>query len=268
MIKTIMSGDEARVGVKNIPSNWEIWGIPLYGSNKRRLLSLTGDMIDKGQNKCWIATVNPEFIMQAGRDSKFAKILQNQTTVNVVDGIGLIWAKRVMRVEGWRRWWVAVKTGVKILRGELREELITGADLMDELCRMAEGKGWGVYFLGGWEDRAKRTADYFVKKYPKLKVVGWKAEDYDLTTKTEVLLVARGMKRQEEWISQHFDKLSVRLVMGVGRSFDYYSGDLKRAPEWLRKMGLEWLYSLYKEPKRWKRQLALPVFILKVMSSE
>jgi N-acetylglucosaminyldiphosphoundecaprenol N-acetyl-beta-D-mannosaminyltransferase len=69
------------------------------------------------------------------------------------------------------------------------------------------------------------------------------------------------MKKQEEWIEANLNKLNVRVVMGVGRSFDYYSGELKRAPKWVRKMGLEWLFSLIKEPKRWRRQLALPKFI-------
>jgi N-acetylglucosaminyldiphosphoundecaprenol N-acetyl-beta-D-mannosaminyltransferase len=84
----------------------------------------------------------------------------------------------------------------------------------------------------------------------------------------DYLFVAYAMKTQEEWINRNLDKLKVRLVMGVGRSFDYYSGDLRRAPTWVRKMGFEWLYSLFMEPKRWKRQLALPRFIGKVLIEE
>ena len=73
------------------------------------------------------------------------------------------------------------------------------------------------------------------------------------------------MKRQEEWIDRNLKKLKVGMVMGVGRSFDYYSGDLKRAPMMLRKMGLEWLYSLVKEPKRWRRQMELPKFVARIL---
>ena len=73
------------------------------------------------------------------------------------------------------------------------------------------------------------------------------------------------MQKQEEWIYRNLEKIDVGVVMGVGRSFDYYSGDLKRAPSWVRKMGMEWLYSLAKEPKRWKRQLVLPKFVWKVL---
>jgi N-acetylglucosaminyldiphosphoundecaprenol N-acetyl-beta-D-mannosaminyltransferase len=78
--------------------------------------------------------------------------------------------------------------------------------------------------------------------------------------------VAYGMKKQEDWIDENLAKLSAKVVIGVGRSFDYYSGALKRAPLGVRKMGFEWLYSLIKEPKRWKRQLALPKFMWMVMN--
>jgi len=85
--------------------------------------------------------------------------------------------------------------------------------------------------------------------------------------KPDILLVAYGMKKQEFWINENLDKLDVGLVMGVGRSFDYYSGELKRASLWVRRMGMEWLYSLIKEPKRLKRQLVLPRFVWKVLNS-
>ena len=88
---------------------------------------------------------------------------------------------------------------------------------------------------------------------------------------TKVLFVAYGMGNQEQWIKgnlKELDKAGVRLVMGVGRSFDYYSGALKRAPWKWRKMGLEWLYSLIQEPKRWRRQLVLPQFVWIVLTGK
>ncbi len=218
----------------------------------------------------WIATVNPEFVVAAQKDPYFKEIL-SKTSLNVVDGIGLIWAKEIMtKNKGIKASLGKIakgfKVGMEILKGKYRENLVGGADLMDSMCKMAEKMGKTVYFYGGWDDRSKRTAEYFLRKYPKLKVAGYRAEDYDWETKADILFVARAMKKQEEWIENNFLKLKVGVVMGVGRSFDYYSGELKRAPRWLRKMGLEWLYSLYKEPKRWKRQLALPKFIWKVLT--
>jgi N-acetylglucosaminyldiphosphoundecaprenol N-acetyl-beta-D-mannosaminyltransferase len=84
--------------------------------------------------------------------------------------------------------------------------------------------------------------------------------------KPDILFVAYGMKKQEEWIKDNRSKASFGVAIGVGRSFDYYSGDLKRAPKFLRKIGMEWLYSLIKEPKRIKRQVVLPKFIWKILT--
>jgi N-acetylglucosaminyldiphosphoundecaprenol N-acetyl-beta-D-mannosaminyltransferase len=246
-------------------NSWELWGISLFGRGEMGVLELVEKHLALGKGNYWVATVNPEFMMEAEKDGQF-KALLKRTSLNVVDGIGLIWAKEVMKRGN------AFGVGIEILRGKNKENLVTGADLMDKMCAMAERLQKSVYFFGGWRDRAERTAKYFLGKYPRLKVAGYRAEDFDFSIKTDFLFVAYGMKKQEKWIDQHFDppagragKLSVKVVMGVGRSFDYYSGDLKRAPGWVRRMGMEWFYSLCKEPKRWKRQLVLPGFIWKVL---
>lgn len=237
---------------------WEMFGIRLFGGRETQVLRMVEEWLNGSLGIKWIATVNPEFVMSAIKNAEFKAIL-SETTINVVDGIGLIWAKEVRSGRS------PLQVGIEVLQGRHRDELVPGADLMDKMCGLAEKLGKTVYFYGGWDDRSKRTADYFIGKYPKLKVVGYRAEDYDWKTEADILFVARAMKKQEEWIADNKKRLKVKIVMGVGRSFDYYSGELKRAPGWLRKMGLEWLYSLYKEPKRWKRQLALPQFIWKVL---
>lgn len=254
--------------------DWQMFDIPLFGRTEPELLSL----IEKGEKTrpTWVATVNPEFVMNALKDPYFLEILQKKTSFNVVDGIGLIWGRliqlrikndelRIIKITKKTFWGLVV--GLEILAGKHRESLITGADLMDKLCGVAEKNGQSVYFYGGWGDRSEKTAKYFLKKYPKLKVAGYRAEDFDFETKVDYLFVARAMKKQELWIDEHFDKLSVKFVMGVGRSFDYYSGELARAPQWVRKMGMEWFFSLLMEPKRWKRQLELPKFIWMVLTN-
>ena len=265
--------------LNNDGNSWDMWRIPLFGRGieevlKRISSQLTvtpclpaGRSYELGKKPFWIATVNPEFMMAARKDAGFrVKLLK--TDLNVMDGIGLIWAKQLLitnyelRI---KKIYYGLKIGMEILLGKHKENLVTGADLMDRMCQLAEVKNKTVYFYGGWGERAKKTAEYFVKKYPKLKVAGWRAEDFDFKTEADILFVARGMKKQEEWIDQNGDKLKVKVVMGVGRSFDYYSGELKRAPGWMRKMGLEWLYSLLKEPKRWRRQLQLPRFVWVVL---
>ena len=251
---------------KNGVKYWELWGIRLFSRGEDDVLSLVKTSLESRNKNYWIATVNPEFLMEAEKDKDFKAILE-RTNLNVVDGIGLIWAREVLSEKsGVARLGKGFLAGVKILAGGLRENLVAGADLVDKCCRLASETGRTVYFFGGWDERSKQTADYFVNKYPNLKVIGCRAEDFDLATKTDFLFVARAMKKQEEWIAANYDKLNCGVVMGVGRTFDYYSGKLKRAPEFLRRIGLEWLYSLYKEPKRWKRQLVLPRFIGKVLA--
>jgi len=236
------------------------FGLSLFGSDKTSLLTLIqSDM--KKRKKIWIATVNPEFVMETLKNKQFLNILQTKTTYNVIDGIGLVWALKTSNV------FSGFKVGVEILLGRHRENLITGVDLMDGLCQLALQNNQSVYFFGGWGDRSAKTAKYFLNKYPKLKIAGYSAEDFDFGTKVDYLFVARGMKKQEEWIEKNFDKLKVGLVMGVGRSFDYYSGDLPRAPKWIQKIGFEWLFSLIVQPSRWKRQLALPKFIWMVLKN-
>ena len=256
--------DESKNGVKQ----WKMFGVPLFGKGMDEVLKLIEENGLKSNRKpYWIATVNTEFVMETQKDRDFLKLLQNETDLNVVDAIGLIWAREVVtsnkKLE--TRIIKGFKVGVEILQGKHKENLVPGVDLVDRMCRLAEEKEKSVFFFGGWDDRSQKTAEFFLKKYPKLKVAGYQAEDFDFETKADFLLVARAMKKQEIWIGQNIDKLKVKVVMGVGRTFDYYSGELPRAPLGLRKMGLEWLYSLYKEPKRWRRQLALPKFIGKVL---
>lgn len=284
-IRVIMIKNGNRVSSKNSGNIWQMWGIPLFGRGEGEVLNLIKARLNQNESipstlklrrPMWIATVNPEFVMVALKDADF-KALLNKTSLNVVDGIGLVWNRNYqLRITNYQlksrnraniliRLGIAFKMGVEILMGKHRHQVVAGADLMDKMCAVAESMNKSVYFYGGWDNRAEKTAIFFKNKYPKLIVRGYKAENYDFSTKTDILFVARGMRKQEEWIDLNMSKLKTSVVMGVGRSFDYYSGDLMRAPKWVSRMGLEWLYSLLIEPKRFRRQLALPRFIWKVV---
>lgn len=260
-------------GYKNSLNMGELWGIPLFSRGYKQVLGLLDKWLASGGKRIWVATVNPEFIMKARQDSQFTNILKEKTSLNVVDGVGLWWALKVRKSN--RKAIAGLRFGLDILRGKHRKDIAAGSDLIEGLCQLAAKRGWRVFFLGGWGDRAERTAKNFLSKYPKLKVSGTyegmaTGEDQNILEvigkdHIDILFVAYGMKKQEEWIDRNIGKISVGVVMGVGRSFDYYSGDLKRAPEYVRKVGMEWLYSLIKEPKRWRRQLALPRFVWQVV---
>ncbi len=250
----------------------EILGLSFFGNSLDSLLSDLAQRLKEKRKNIWITTVNPEFIMSMEKNKEFADII-NKSDIKVIDGIGLIWAYNILKYRpGLERWWQAIRVGGEILWGKRRQEVISGSDLICEICKKENNK---IFFLGGWGNRARRTANYFKLKNKKLET-RYSSGDPEVDNETVIkeinkfkpdfLFVAYGMKKQEEWIAANIKRLRVGVVMGIGRSFDYYSGDLKRAPVFIRKMGLEWLYSLFKEPKRWKRQLVLPKFIWMVLT--
>jgi len=258
-------------------NNWEMFNISLFGRGMGEVLKIIDGWITSKAKKRWIATVNPEFVMKSTTDVNFKNLLK-KTDLNVVDGIGLIWAKKIEGKNFIEKLGSGFRTGVKVLKGEYKRELITGVELMSELCELAAKKKYKVFFLGGFGDRAERTAKYFKSKFPISNFQSnWSEGEPNINNeevikqinkfKPDILFVAYGMKKQEEWIDKNRDKADFGVAVGVGRSFDYYSGDLKRAPELWRKMGMEWFYSLIKEPKRIKRQIVLPKFIWKVLKS-
>jgi N-acetylglucosaminyldiphosphoundecaprenol N-acetyl-beta-D-mannosaminyltransferase len=262
---------------------WKIFDISLFSSHKSQVLDVLREKLTLGTKKYWIATVNPEFVMETAKDSDFKKILQ-KTDLNVIDGIGLVWAKELNKKflisndQFLKKFLYGIKVGVKILKGEYKNQVASGADLILDLAKMAKDKNKKIFLLGGWGDRAKKTAKFLMSNYLiSNKKIKWCEGEPKMVNnevvkkinrfKPDILLVAYGMKKQEFWVDENLEKLDVGLVMGVGRSFDYYSGELKRAPNWVRKIGMEWFCSLIKEPKRIKRQLALPKFVWKVLKN-
>ncbi len=289
-----MVKNEEGKSVKNAEKSFKMWEINFCGRGRAGVLKF---LKEGGYKKpWWIATVNPEFVIKARKDRDFMKIL-HKTDMNVVDGIGIIWAQELRKREGNQhvgghpvvagqarsartiilfinRLFIGFEIGLKVLAGEYRKRLVAGSKLMDDICGLAVQKNEKVFFLGGYEERALKTQKFFEKKYKGLKAGSCPGEGKIKNEEVlkqinefgpDYLFVAYGMKKQEEWIEKNLNLMKVGLVMGVGRSFDYYSGELKQAPEEWRRIGLEWLYSLFQEPKRWKRQLALPEFIWKVL---
>lgn len=205
-----------------------------------------------------IATVNPEFVMRARRDAAFAAALR-QSDLNVPDGIGVLLAARRL--------------------GQPLRERVAGVDLMLALCARAAQQGWPVYLLGARAGVAERTAISLQQRYTGLQIAGTyagspqEAERAAIVTrirqaKPNLLFVAYGAPAQDIWLAQNLRAIGMDaplVGMGVGGSFDFVVGTQQRAPVWVQRMGLEWLYRLLREPRRWRRQLALPQFAALVM---
>ena len=120
---------------------------------------------------------------------------------------------------------------------------------------------------------AGATAARFCRRYPNLVLAGtFEGNPRDGVTvervsaaQPDILLVAYGAPAQERWIQRHAAALGVPIAIGVGGTFDYIAGRAKRAPRWLRRIGLEWVYRLVHEPWRWRRMLVLPQFAILVL---
>jgi N-acetylglucosaminyldiphosphoundecaprenol N-acetyl-beta-D-mannosaminyltransferase len=195
----------------------------------------------------FIVTPNPEFLVAAHADKEFAAIL-NHADLALADGIGLKLA--------------ALAQGQHLTR-------IAGTDFVYQLCDLAAEKERSVYFLGAGEGVAKQTAEKLQRLYSTLKVVGAESggevsnksqTSSDKTiqhineVKPDILFVALGQVKQEKWIFKNLDTLpSVKIAIGIGGAFDYIAGNVTRAPRWMRSIGLEWLFRLIVQPKRWKR---------------
>jgi N-acetylglucosaminyldiphosphoundecaprenol N-acetyl-beta-D-mannosaminyltransferase len=222
-----------------------------------------------------IVTPNPEFVVRAQEDEEFRRIL-NRADLAVPDGVGLRMAAKVLTlptssstiVKIFQLFWRWLLTGsAAILRPaflDVLPETVSGVDLMFDLCQLAAEKGWTVFFLGGRDGVAEGTAQRLQKQFANLKVVGVyegeAAAEFDQETRrvirpTDILFVAYGAPKQEKWIARNLPHLPVKIAIGVGGAFDFVSGRRKRAPQALRRLGLEWLWRLIQEPPRLPRIL-------------
>ena len=148
---------------------------------------------------------------------------------------------------------------------------------MDMLCNLANDKGYKVFLYGAKEETIKLAKSKLEEKYQNIKIVGYingYEKDNDKIIKAinkshaDIIFVALGSPKQENWITSNMDKIDALIFQGVGGSFDVISGNIKRAPIWMQKAGLEWLYRLIKEPKRIFRQLKLFKFLFLIIFSK
>ena len=205
-----------------------------------------------------VATANAEMLMRATQDEELKDIL-NQADLVVPDGAGTVWAAGHL--------------------GEPMPERVAGFDLAQELMREAPSRGDRVYFFGsapGAADQAKAKA---AELYPGIQVVGERtgfvseADEPQIiadirAAKPDILLAALGVPKQEKWLKKHMQELQVPVSIGVGGTLDVMAGVMERAPLWMQKAKLEWLFRGLKQPSRAGRLLALPKFVLKVVASK
>jgi len=201
-----------------------------------------------------IITVNTEFVIAAQHNTAF-RIAINQAALVLPDGIGVVWATHYL--------------------GHPVSERITGTDTVVALAERCAASGYRLYLLGAAPGVAETTGAYLQEFAPGLEIAGTYAgspspgeEDTIIecirAARADVLCVAYGAPTQDLWIQRNLSRLPVAVAMGVGGAFDFLSGRQRRAPRAMQRVGLEWLYRLYRQPWRWRRMLAIPRFIVQV----
>ncbi|MGP6156718.1 MAG: WecB/TagA/CpsF family glycosyltransferase [Vulcanimicrobiaceae bacterium] len=204
-----------------------------------------------GSQPSLVVTLGTEMVVAAQRDPRFHEVVET-SALSLCDTVGVMYAARLQ--------------GVRI------PGRVAGVDLIGPLCARFATEGLPVYLLGGRGDTPQRAARALQARYPSLRVSGVRdgyfssAEDAGVAAAiaasgARALFVGLGSPRQELWIAEHLKETGCSVGIGVGGSFDVLAGNVERAPAVWQRLNLEWLYRLFKEPSRWRRQLALPKFV-------
>lgn len=251
----IDEGEAREVALPSSLREVRILGVRVHDVTLSEALTIVEGFVESKQPHV-VVTTNTEFVVSAQRDPLFRTIL-NTADLAVPDGHGLIWAS-------------------PLSRHRLRAH-VAGTDLVESLAALSAQRRFRLFLLGAAEGVAEEAARQLRTRYPSLEIAGTFSgsprEESDQAARAairaagwvDILLVAYGAPAQEKWLARNLPALGIPVGIGVGGVFDYLSGRVPRAPLWMRRLGLEWLYRLIKQPWRWRRQLALPSFALMVV---
>jgi len=202
-----------------------------------------------------VVTADASCVVLARKDAELREIV-NSADLVTPDSIGILLAAR--------------------LNGKPLAERVSGCDMLVLLCERAARLGHRVFLLGAAPGVADAAAEKLRERFPGLDIVGvqhgyFKPEETESVismiraAEPDLLFVAFGIPMQEKWIRRHMEALGAPVCMGVGGSFDVISGKVKRAPKWMQRYGLEWVYRLASNPRKIGKVMTLPVFVALVV---
>lgn len=233
-----------------------LFNIPVAAVSLQKIPSVIISLLGKKRKKIFFY-LNAHCLNLSVKDKEYKKILQDATLV-YPGGIGPVFASRIL--------------------GRPLSERIPTPDFIDKIFTEAGKKSWSIYLLGARDGIAQKAAEKLKKRFPKLIIAGYhhgyfdKGEEKDLIKsmnkcKPTILLVGMGSPKQEKWIAENFDKIDAQTFWAVGALFDVISGKLLRAPKWMQKLWLEWLFRFFQEPRRLYKRYTIGnlEFILQVL---
>ncbi len=246
-------------GTATVSDPLTLLGIPINNLTMHEALNAIVAKLS-GDTPSQICFVNADCANIAYGDREYLEVLRH-AALTLADGIGL-------------------KLAGKILGRDIRQN-INGTDLLPYLCEVLQGTEHGLFLLGAGPGIAAGVRNWIVAHYPDVRIKGWRHGYFTPDEEEEVirqiaasgatlLLVAFGTPWQDLWIRQHLHQTGVKVAMGVGGLFDFYSGRMPRAPQWIREIGCEWLYRFSQEPGRlWKRYLVgNGIFLFRVIKEK
>jgi len=221
-------------------------GIPLDNISMSETLDRIENAISS-KKQIHHCVINAGKVVKMRSDKKLQESVINSDIINA-DGMSIVWAARLL--------------------GHEIKERVAGIDLMDNLVGLAHEKKYKCFFLGAKEQVVKKIVDHYSEKYSNQVIAGYRNGYFEndqekiiidqiIKSRANLLFVAMTSPKKEIFLNKYKIELkSVNLIMGVGGSFDVISGEVKRAPEFMQKIGLEWFYRFAQEPGRmWRRYL-------------
>ena len=261
------------------PETVEVLGVRFHNLSRAEAASAIAELARAGGD-AYVVKPYSEFMPLAAHDESIRGVL-NGADLCLADGIGILWAAHYLSLPGGPLRALlqlplslaAVAINPAAVRWPLRENM-AGVGLTWEMLARLDEAGSRVFLLGGREEEVQGTRQRIEARFRDLLVVGdhhgyfnASGEENEAVVGTineaqpEVLLVAMGFPRQEQWIAANLPRLQVNVAVAEGGSFSFISGAVPRAPRRLRRLGLEWLYRVLRQPWRLRRQLAIPRFV-------
>jgi N-acetylglucosaminyldiphosphoundecaprenol N-acetyl-beta-D-mannosaminyltransferase len=238
----------------HVPSRTVIMGLPVHPVSEAQALQWVSDQVAFGSAPSWILAANPEKVYHL-KASAFLQSFFERAGLCVPDGIGIVLALRLLRRQVTRR--------------------LAGADLMQAICEQSARLGHRIFLFGSDEAVSIQACKILQSRHPQIQIVG-RANGFDPNpaglvgrinaSGANILFVALGSPRQEQWVSDNFAKLdTVKVIQCIGGTLDTIAGRVPRAPQLFRNLGLEWFFRLLRQPTRLPRQMVLIRFAAQVL---
>ncbi len=219
-----------------------VWGVPLAPFTREQTLLRIEQLIER-RTPSYFITANLHYAMLTDRSKQLQEVNRRAAFI-LADGMPMVWASRREK--------------------QSLPERVAGSDLLFSICESAAKKGWRIFLLGAATGIGVQAAENLGRRYPGLQVVGTESppfrawspqEKSDLfdrirAARPDILFVAFGQPKGEFWVAEHCAELGVPVSVQVGASLDFAAGKVRRAPRWIQRTGLEWIYRIAQEPRR------------------